>query len=183
MHSPLAKILALGLLSCAALAAVAADLAPPRRVITAAAPGEGVTVVADGASSNITRLNGATITRLFETGTVPVTLPLPGDTGATAANAYRPGFAGTSLYTADLPPGIRIELHAQQSVDYIAVLAGQVDLTLPGGRRTLKTGDILVQAANLHGWENPYAEPARILVVVMSASPPPQPTRRGAALE
>jgi quercetin dioxygenase-like cupin family protein len=106
---------------------------------------------------------------------VPVALPLTGDQGATAGNAYRPGFAGTSLYTADLPPGIRIGLHRQQSVDYIAVLAGRIDLVLPRGRKTLRTGDVLVQAANLHGWENPYAEAARILVVVMTAAAAPTP--------
>jgi hypothetical protein len=177
MRHQLAKTLGLGLLALAAVTAAGADLPPPRRVITAAAPGDGVTVVADGASANVTRLNGSTITRLFETGPVPVALPLAGDAGATAANAYRPGFAGTSLYTADLPPGIRIGLHAQQSVDYIAVLSGRVDLTLPGDRKTLQAGDILVQAANVHGWENPYAEPARILVVVMSATQPAPPTR------
>jgi hypothetical protein len=148
------------------------DLPPARRIVTTEGPASTATVVADGASANLVRLNGSTITRLYETGPVPVALPLEGDAGATAGNAYRPGFAGTSLYTADLPPGIHIGLHRQQSVDYIAVLAGRIDLVLPGGRKTLNTGDVLVQAANLHGWENPYTEPARILVVVLSAAVP-----------
>jgi hypothetical protein len=170
----LAAGLAASLVGCAANVEGAGGLPPTRRVVTTEGPGGTAIVLADGPSANAIILNGSTITRLFETGPVPVALPLAGDTGPTAGNAYRDGFSGTSLYTADLPPGFHVAPHRQESVDYIAVLSGRVDLVLPDGRRTLHAGDVLVQAANAHGWDNPYGETARILVVVMRTASPPR---------
>jgi len=154
-----------------AMPAFAADELPPaRRLVTVTGHDGKTRILADGPSANAVTLNGSRINRLWESGPVPVALPPAGDAGQNAGNAYRPGFSGTSLYTADLPPGIEIGLHQQQSLDYIAVLEGEVDLLLEQGPVKLKRGDILVQAANLHGWANRGHSPARILVVVMTAA-------------
>lgn len=117
------------------------------------------------------RLNGSTITRLWETAGVPTAVPVQGDAGATAANAYRPGFSGTSLYVADIPPhtvGV-IPLHREDSLDYIAILSGEIHLVLDGTEELLRAGDVLVQGGNLHTWENRSAAACRMLVVVLRA--------------
>lgn len=147
-------------------------LPEPRRVITADGSDGHARVIADGASPNARVLNGSKITRLWETTRMPVSLDVMKDEGATAGNAYREGFAGTSLYVADLPAGIRIDPHRQDSLDYIAVLAGEVDVLLEKGPVRLRQGDVLVQAGNLHGWANPTDKPARILVVVLTGQRP-----------
>ncbi|MCC7200371.1 MAG: cupin domain-containing protein [Gammaproteobacteria bacterium] len=114
--------------------------------------------------------NGSVIHRLWESGALPVRLPVDRDAGASAGNAYRPGFTGTSLYLADLPAGTVgvIPMHRQDSLDYIAVLAGEVHLLLEDQELLLRTGDVLVQAGNLHSWENRAESPCRLLVVVLS---------------
>jgi hypothetical protein len=163
----LAALPAAGMAGAAPIAAPA----PVRRLVT----GEG----ADGrsgvlyatAGANTVELNGATITRLWETTGVPAELPLTTDRGAVAGNAYREGFNGTSLYVADIPPGnsTAIPMHREDSVDYIAVLAGEIDLVLETGRTTMRTGDVLVQGGNLHTWENRGEGFCRLLVVVLRA--------------
>ncbi len=130
-------------------------LAEPRRVVTADAADGHAVVLVDGASPNARVLNGSRITRLWETGPLPVSLAVTKDVGVTAGNAYREGFTGTSLYVADIPPGLRIDLHRQDSLDYIAVLTGEVDLLMEKGPLRLHQGDVLVQAGNLHGWPTP----------------------------
>jgi mannose-6-phosphate isomerase-like protein (cupin superfamily) len=147
-------------------------------VVTVVAGPDGATVLADGTSTNAIELNGSRITRLWETGPLPVPLDVDRDHGATAANAYRKGFTGTSLYTADIPPGSDlgdIPLHAQDSLDYIAVLSGTIDLVLPERTLTLQAGDVLVQAGNRHSWVNRSDGYCRLLVVVLTGVRPPPP--------
>ena len=133
------------------------NLAPIRRVITYE-DGEGkAQVLADGSSQNVVTLNGSTITRIWETTSMPVPLAITSDIGASAGNAYREGFVGSSLYIADIPPGSSLEdipLHKQDSLDYIAILSGQINLEFEDQTISLETGDILVQAGNLHSWTN-----------------------------
>jgi hypothetical protein len=172
-----------GLALAATTTASAADPGAPRpadvrRVVTVVDGPEGAKVLADGASKNLVELNGSRITRLWETGELPVPLDVASDHGATAGNAYRPGFTGTSLYTADIPPGSDlgdIPLHAQDSLDYIAVLSGSIDLVLPDRSLTLRQGDVLVQVGNRHSWVNRTDEYCRLLVVVLTGrrTPPP----------
>ena len=142
-----------------------------RRVITLGGEGGSAVVLADGASQNSLILNGSRITRIWETQEMPVSLHIEGDKGATAGNAYRDGFVGSSLYVADIPAGSDlsdIPLHAQDSLDYIAVLEGEIDLVLPDRSIKLQSGDILVQAGNYHSWANVSDSPCRLLVVVLT---------------
>ena len=160
------------LISLIASIAAAADLPEPRRIVAAEVDGDSI-VVADGASPNVRELNGSRITRLWESGPPPVSLAFAGDAGVTAGNAYREGFVGSSLYIADIPPGSGLDdipMHAQDSLDYIAVLAGEIDLVMPNDNRRMRAGDILVQAGTLHSWVNPSDETCRLLVVVLTGA-------------
>ena len=146
--------------------------AEPRRIVTAAVDDNNV-VIADGHSTNVLELNGSQITRLWETGPVPVSLNVTRDLGADAGNAYRQGFVGSSLYVADIPPGSDlsdIPLHSQQSLDYIVVLEGEIDMVLPDESIRMRQGDILIQAATVHSWVNPTDEYCRLLVVVLTGA-------------
>jgi mannose-6-phosphate isomerase-like protein (cupin superfamily) len=142
-----------------------------RRIITVTGETGEPVVLADGASANAIELNGSRITRIWETQEMPVPLDVTADVGATAGNAYRDGFIGSSFYIADIPPGSDlsdIPLHAQDSLDYIAVLEGEIDLVLPGESIKMNRGDILVQAGNVHSWANLGDTPCRLLVVVLT---------------
>lgn len=170
----------LALLAATAAASVApAGSAPTeqtwrrlRRVVTAeGADGRGV-VLADGEPGNSFVMNGTRITRLWESSQPPVTLPVMDDRGATAGNAYREGFAGTSFYVAEIPPGTDesdIPMHRQDTLDYMAVLAGRIVLRIEGTDLELAAGDTVVQAGNLHTWINRGSEPCVLLFVVVAA--------------
>jgi mannose-6-phosphate isomerase-like protein (cupin superfamily) len=165
---------ALALAGCAAPqhAANPQQLDPVRRIVTSEDPAGRAFVLADGASGNVVTLNGSRIERLWETGAAPIAIPVTRDLGAQAGNAYRPGFTGSSLYVADIPPGSDLKdipLHKQESMDYIVLLAGQIDLVIDGGKRiAMKTGDVLVQAGNNHSWINTGTGTARLLCVTQT---------------
>lgn len=155
---------------------------PPemRRIVTTENTSGRSVVLVDGPSRNTVMLNGSRIARLWETEGMPVSIPVAEDLGAKAGNAYRPGFSGSSLYVADIPPGSGLKdipLHKQESMDYIVVLGGEIDLVLDGGQRVrMRSGDVLIQAGNNHSWINPLRVPARLLCVTMTG----QRTGRGA---
>lgn len=142
-----------------------------RRVVTTdGADGRGV-VLADGAPGNTLVLNGTRITRLWESGEVPVPLPATADLGATAGNAYREGFRGTSFYLAEIPGGgaaPEIPMHRQDTLDYMAVMSGRIALVLEDRELVLDPGDTLVQAGNLHTWINRWPETCVLLFVVVA---------------
>jgi quercetin dioxygenase-like cupin family protein len=146
-----------------------------RRVVTAEdASGKGF-VLADGEPGNAFELNGTRIVRLWETPAVPATLPLESDAGATAGNAYREGFRGTSFYVAELPGGARapsIPMHRNTTLDYMAILSGRIVFKIDDREIELAAGDTLVQGGNLHSWINRWDEPCLLLFVVVTATAP-----------
>ncbi len=168
------------LASIAPSAAAAADASTPgaawrplRRVVVSDAPDGHARVLADGAPQNAFVLNGTRITRLWEQPGLPATVPLAVDAGATAGNAYRAGFAGTSFYLAELPPGTdtaAIPLHRNDTLDYMAILAGEVDLVLEDRSIPLRTGDTLVLGGSKHSWANRGAASCLLLFVVVTAA-------------
>jgi mannose-6-phosphate isomerase-like protein (cupin superfamily) len=144
-----------------------------RRVVTSDdAAGRGV-LLADGEPTNSIVLNGTRITRLWEAPGLPAALPLAADAGATAGNAYREGFAGTSFYVAELPGGARapsIPMHRNRTLDYMAILSGRIVLRIESRELELELGpgDVIVQGGNLHTFENRWDESCLLLFVVVT---------------
>ena len=164
----------LALLLLATAHADSGSLDEVRRIVTVS-DGDSARVLADGASPNVIELNGSRIVRLWETEGLPVSLAISIDAAASAGNAYREGFVGSSLYVADIPPGSDLDdipMHAQDSLDYITVLEGEIELVLPGETLLMRRGDVLVQAGNRHSWVNRSARPCRLLVVVQTGQRP-----------
>lgn len=161
--------------SLSAGAGIAGGVAAPwrklRRVVTTDGPDGRGLVLADGSPGNSFVMNGTKITRLWESASVPAPLPATEDLGKTAGNAYREGFRGTSFYIAELPPGTDetdIPMHRQDTLDYMAVLSGQVVLRIEGQDIPLEAGDTIVQSGNLHTWINRGTEPCVLLFVVIA---------------
>jgi mannose-6-phosphate isomerase-like protein (cupin superfamily) len=146
-----------------------------RRIVTSEdASGRGV-LLADGEPTHSIVLNGTRITRLWEAPGLPAQLPLQGDAGATAGNAYRPDFVGTSFYIAELPGGERapaIPMHSNSTLDYMAILSGRVVLRIEGGEFELGPGDVIVQGGNMHTFENRGEESCLLLFVVVTGAKP-----------
>ncbi|MEZ5500823.1 MAG: hypothetical protein R3E77_15525 [Steroidobacteraceae bacterium] len=144
-----------------------------RRVVTSYDAQGRTVVLADGEPGNVLTLNGTRITRLWESSAVPVQLPLGADAGASAGNAYRPGFVGTSFYVAQIPGGTTVKdipMHRNATLDYMAVLDGRVLLKLDDQEIDLRQGDLLIQGGNLHSWENRWRRSCLLLFVVVAGS-------------
>jgi mannose-6-phosphate isomerase-like protein (cupin superfamily) len=144
-----------------------------RRLVTVRDSAGRNEVLADGEPPVSFDLNGTRITRLWETAAVPARLPVDRDASLDAGSAYRPGFAGTSFYLAEIPPGVgrsQVPFHRNATIDYMAILRGEIYFVLPGQEFLLKQGDTLVQCGNDHTWENRGTEPCQLLFVVVPAN-------------
>lgn len=180
----LGQALAIPAMAAAAQAAQGADAGKPargsrgwrevRRVVTSYDAAGRTVVLKDGAAGNSFEMSGTRITRLWESSGLPVSLPLSPDLGATAGNAYREGFSGTSFYLAELPGGTHaptIPLHSNATLDYMAILSGKIAFKLDQDRELiLKAGDTLIQGGNLHTWVNRWRESCTLLFVVVTGS-------------
>jgi mannose-6-phosphate isomerase-like protein (cupin superfamily) len=61
-------------------------------------------------------------------------------------------------------------MHRSATIDLLCVLSGRVILELDDGSKTeLGTGDVAVQSGTMHAWRNPFAEPCRVLGVIVGA--------------
>ena len=149
-----------------------AGAAGVRRLVTVRDSSGRNEVLADGEPPVSFDLNGTRITRLWETTAVPARLPVDRDASLDAGSAYRAGFAGTSFYLAEIPPGVgrsQVPFHRNATIDYMAILRGEIHFVLPGQEFLLKQGDTLVQCGNDHTWENRGTEPCQLLFVVVPA--------------
>lgn len=147
-----------------------------RRIVTSEDAQGRAVVLFDGEPANELELNGTRIVRIWETPATPAELPITVDAGATAGNAYREGFRGTSFYVAELPGGRRapqIPMHKNATLDYLAVLSGRIVLALPEREIELRAGDVIVQGGNDHTWINRWREPCVLLFVVVAGAPAP----------
>ena len=140
-----------------------------RRVLTSENPDGKSFIMADGEPEDVLILNGCRMVRLWQTGTAPTTVPAQNDVIAAGLGPLPQPFTGTRFYTAELPAGTNIPLHQGDSIDYIAVLKGQLTLVLETGETLLNQGDVVVQAGNMHAWENRTTQACVIMVCVVGA--------------
>lgn len=65
-------------------------------------------------------------------------------------------------------PGVAERWHATDSIDYAVILSGEIDMQLDEGEVHLKAGDVLVQRATIHNWENRGTEPCVIAFILIA---------------
>jgi quercetin dioxygenase-like cupin family protein len=80
-----------------------------------------------------------------------------------------PGGARWSLIT--FPPGAHARgMHRTETVDFVQVVQGEIDLVLSGGEeRHLCAGDSVVQRGAEHAWENRGTDPCVLSTVMFDA--------------
>lgn len=142
----------------------------PRLVITGHT-GDGVsTFVSD---QQVTQLSpfgpkGSTFGRFHSRLSVPVSNQnLPPDL---ADQIPRNPPNGVVFCTTDLKPGAQTPMHRTLSLDYCAVMSGEIVLVLDGGEeKTIRAGEFIVQRGANHLWANRTQEVCRIMVVMVAA--------------
>ncbi len=78
--------------------------------------------------------------------------------------------AGTMLKVLELAPGTRPVMHKTETLDYVIVMEGEVDMLLDDGAEVhMKAGEVMIQRGTLHGWANRGDKPCRIAFVLVDA--------------
>jgi quercetin dioxygenase-like cupin family protein len=78
---------------------------------------------------------------------------------------------GTRFCVIDFPPGAPGAMHRTETLDYVLVLAGEIEMDMDQSTVKLKAGDILVQRGTNHSWVNRSDKPARVAFVLIDAEP------------
>jgi uncharacterized cupin superfamily protein len=81
-----------------------------------------------------------------------------------------PSQGGTLLKVLEISPGTKPVMHKTETLDYVIVIEGEVDMLLDDGAEVhMKAGDIMIQRSTLHGWANRSDRPCRIAFVLLDA--------------
>jgi quercetin dioxygenase-like cupin family protein len=141
-----------------------------RRVITGHdAKGRAVVTIDEVSKNIVSSRPGASACVVWTTEGFPVNNDGQSDeglrkVGTTLAN-------GTVFRVIEFAPGVAARNHRTDSIDYIVVMAGEIDMELDGSTVHLKAGDVMVQRGTIHNWVNRGTEPCVLAVVLVDAKP------------
>jgi mannose-6-phosphate isomerase-like protein (cupin superfamily) len=148
--------------------------APPvRRVVTGHDDGNVAKVLWDTAITKVKRGKSGFLTQLWSTTATPADIRVgehladPGD----EPHVTPPPPGGSRFVVIDYPPGNAGSMHRTETIDYIIVLAGEIDMVMDDSTVRLRAGDTMVQRGTNHAWFNRGTENARIAFVLIDAEP------------
>ena len=79
---------------------------------------------------------------------------------------------GSVFRILDFRPGVEHRMHRTDSIDYLVVMKGEIDMELDDGVEVhLKAGDVMVQRGTIHNWINRGTETCVIAVILIHAKP------------
>ncbi len=76
---------------------------------------------------------------------------------------------GTIFRIIEFSPGVAARNHRTDSIDYIVIMSGEIDMELDGSSVHLKAGDVMVQRGTIHNWVNKGTQPCVLAVVLVDA--------------
>ena len=147
---------------------------PVRRIITGHDKDNVAKAVIDGFATNKKFPAGGIVSTLvWSTDEMPADISVGEDFADAGARILgtAPPRNGTRFIVQDFPPGNRPSIHRTESLDYVIVLAGEIDMDMDNSTTKLKAGDVVVQRGTNHAWVNRSNQPARIAIVLMDAKP------------
>ena len=131
--------------------------------------GKSVFVMTGEPPCEIAREEGTRLTFCWETKGLPV-LPIEQKDPTLAMTTPFPGPDGTTFVMVQIPGNSRGDMHLSDTVDYVAILSGEIWLMLDSGEEVLLTpGDCVVQTGTMHAWDNRGAEACVFSAVVIGA--------------
>jgi quercetin dioxygenase-like cupin family protein len=146
-----------------------------RRVVTGHDDNGKAIVLIDGEATNTrTSASGNTSTLMWCTDRTPADIAL--GTGAEDMGARKIGTPpppnGSRFTVNDIAPGGKAgNMHRTETIDYVIVIAGEVEMDLDDSTVKLRAGDVMVQRGTNHAWVNRTSELARIAFVLIDAEP------------
>jgi quercetin dioxygenase-like cupin family protein len=149
---------------------------PIRRVVTGHDAKNVAKVIREGAAANTkTPREGVASTLMWCTDSTPAGIGIgigadAEDMGARILGTAPPA-NGTRFIVMEFAPGIESEMHRTETIDYIAVLDGEIDMEMDDSTVKLRAGDVMVQRGTNHAWVNRGTVPARLAIVLLDAKP------------
>jgi len=169
-----------------------------RRVLTGHDAEGKSTIIADGQAPNVKEMGntGLALTELWESASAPASNEGHADAGQRTVR-LEPPKSGTVFRIVEFPPDAQwinrpdarkwaetLEaghvpdrsssdpmMHKTNTIDYIAVLKGEIYAILDKGETLLRPGDVFIQRGTNHSWSVRGSEPCVIAVVLVDAKP------------
>ena len=147
---------------------------PIRRVITGHDASNVAKVLIDAPATNAKFPQpGQVSTLMWCTDGAPADIAVgakPEDLGARILGTAPPT-NGTRFAVIDFPPGNHPHMHRTETIDYVIVLEGEIEMDMDASTVKLKAGDIMVQRGTNHAWANRSNNRARVAFVLIDAKP------------
>jgi naringenin degradation protein FdeH len=150
------------------------DYPPIRRVVTGHDATHVAKAIMDGPATNWKSSSPGTVsTLIWSTNATPADIAV-GDTiedlGARVLGTAPPA-NGSRFAVIDFPPGNSGRMHRTETIDYVIVIAGEIDMDMDDSTVRLRAGDVMVQRGTNHAWVNRGTERARVAFVLIDAEP------------
>jgi len=150
------------------------DYPPIRRVVTGHDARGAAKVIIDAPATNWKSSSPGTVsTLIWSTDATPADIAIGEtieDCGARILGTAPPR-NGTRFAVIDFPPGNSGRMHRTETIDYVVVIAGEIDMDMDDSTVHLKAGDVMVQRGTHHAWINRGTAPARLAFVLIDAAP------------
>jgi quercetin dioxygenase-like cupin family protein len=147
---------------------------PIRRLVTGHDAHSVAKILMDGAATNRKSSSPGTVsTLIWSTDGAPADISVGEeieDLGARILGTAPPA-NGTRFTVIDFPPGNTGRMHRTETIDYVIVVAGEIDMDLDDSTVHLRAGDVMVQRGTNHAWVNRGSAPARLAFVLIDAKP------------
>ena len=78
---------------------------------------------------------------------------------------------GTRFCVIDFPPGNHAHMHRTETIDYLVVIDGEIEMDMDNSTVKLRQGDVMVQRGTNHAWANRGDKNCRIAFVLVDAKP------------
>lgn len=143
---------------------------PLRRVVTGHdEDGRAVVLFDDRNGEIISRREGHSSYVVWTTDSHPVDNSGSDDRAAAKVDTALKG--GTIFRVIEFAPGVVPRMHRTDSIDYLIVLSGEIEMEIDDGVIHLSPGDLLVQRGTIHNWVNRGTVPCVVAVVLIDARP------------
>jgi quercetin dioxygenase-like cupin family protein len=150
------------------------DYPPIRRVVTGHDADNGAKVLIDAPATNAKFPQaGLVSTMMWCTDGAPAKIPVGEnveDMGARILGTAPPP-KGTRFAVIDFPPGNHAHMHRTETVDYVIVMEGEIEMDMDDSTVKLKAGDVMIQRGTNHAWANRSNAPCIVAFILIDAQP------------
>jgi quercetin dioxygenase-like cupin family protein len=147
---------------------------PIRRVVTGHDANRVAKVLLDAPATNAKRPgSGLASTLIWSTDSAPARIPVGEDIEDLGARILgsAPPPKGSRFAVIDFLPGNAAHMHRTETVDYVIVIEGEIEMDMDDSTVKLKQGDVMVQRGTNHAWANRSDRRARVAFVLIDAEP------------